>query len=126
MRFAEMWAFNCFPFCNSGNLYCFMPHGIRIRRYNLPLVQVLTLEPGAPTRQSERTSGFTSPSRFSSPTSPMSHTSHTVPRAYSEDEGSRTASMTLQATGSSVQEPRPNSRKLEASAAMDDPVVLSL
>ncbi|XP_060765152.1 M-phase phosphoprotein 9 [Neoarius graeffei] len=88
--------------------------------------QVLTLEPGAPTRQSERTSGFTSPSRFSSPTSPMSHTSHTVPRAYSEDEGSRTASMTLQATGSSVQEPRPNSRKLEASAAMDDPVVLSL
>ncbi|KAB5543372.1 hypothetical protein PHYPO_G00078300 [Pangasianodon hypophthalmus] len=88
--------------------------------------QVLTLDPGAHTRQSERTSGFTSPSRFSSPSSPMSHTSHTVPRVYSEDEGSRTATMTLQATGSSVHEPRPNSRKMEASASLDDPVVLSL
>ncbi|XP_026995469.2 M-phase phosphoprotein 9 [Tachysurus fulvidraco] len=88
--------------------------------------QVLTLDPGAHTRQSERTSGFTSPSRFSSPTSPISHTSPTVPRVYSEDEGSRTATTTLQATGSSVHEPRPDSRKPDASASLDDPVVLSL
>ncbi|XP_053502036.1 M-phase phosphoprotein 9 isoform X1 [Ictalurus furcatus] len=88
--------------------------------------QMLTLDPGSHTRQSERTSGFTSPSRFSSPTSPMSHTSHTVPRGHSEDEGSRTATMTLQATGSSVYEPRPNGRKPEASTSLDDPVVLSL
>ncbi|XP_058268473.1 M-phase phosphoprotein 9 [Hemibagrus wyckioides] len=88
--------------------------------------QVLTLDPGAHTRQSERTSGFTSPSRFSSPTSPMSHTSHTVPRVYSEDEGSRTATTTLQATGPSVHEPRPNGRKQEAWRSLDDPVVLSL
>lgn len=88
--------------------------------------QVLTVDPGAHTRQSERTSGFTSPSRFSSPTSPMSHTSPTVPRVYSEVEGSRTANLTLQAKGPSVHEPRPNGRKMETSASVDDPVVLSL
>lgn len=88
--------------------------------------QVLTLDPGAHTRQSERTSGFTSPSRFSSPTSPMSHTSPTVPRVYSEVEGSHTATLTLQDKGSSVYQPRPNGRKRETSASLDDPVVLSL
>ncbi|XP_046717421.1 M-phase phosphoprotein 9 isoform X2 [Silurus meridionalis] len=88
--------------------------------------QVLTLDPGTHTRQSERTSGFTSPSRFSSPTSPMSHTSHTAPQVYNKDGGSRTTTMTPQATGSSKHEPRPNGRKLQASASMDDPVVLSL
>ncbi|TSM28134.1 M-phase phosphoprotein 9 [Bagarius yarrelli] len=88
--------------------------------------QVLTLDPGANTRQSERTSGFTSPSRFSSPSSPMSHTSPTVPRVYNKVEGSRTNTLTLQEKGSSVYEPRPNGTKLETSASLDDPVVLSL
>lgn len=34
---------------------------------SLPVLQVLTLDPAANTRQSDRTSGFTSPSHFSSP-----------------------------------------------------------
>ncbi|XP_062870476.1 M-phase phosphoprotein 9 isoform X2 [Trichomycterus rosablanca] len=88
--------------------------------------QVFTLDPSPHKRQSERTSGFTSPSRLSSPTSPMSHTSHTAPRPYSEDEASHTATVMLQPTSLSVQQQHTNGRTPAASPSLDDPVVLSL
>ncbi|RXN25347.1 M-phase phospho 9-like protein [Labeo rohita] len=140
--------------------------------------QVLTLDSTVHVRHSDRTSGFTSPSHFSSPsaqvracpgssgapispdsmalrshsdTDCMSNASslsaqqapdRTSPspsalranQGNSEDEGSHTATVTVQPRGASAQEMyRPNrsstdtgSGKLERTTSLEDPVVLSL
>ncbi|KAI2660253.1 M-phase phosphoprotein 9 [Labeo rohita] len=140
--------------------------------------QVLTLDSTVHVRHSDRTSGFTSPSHFSSPsaqvracpgssgapispdsmalrshsdTDCMSNASslsaqqapdRTSPspsalranQGNSEDEGSHTATVTVQPRGASAQEMyRPNrsstdtgSGKLERTNSLEDPVVLSL
>lgn len=142
------------------------------------LTQVLTLDSTVHVKHSDRTSGFTSPSHFSSPSahvracpsssdapvSPdsMALRSHsdtdcisnasslsaqqapdrTSPspsalranQANSEDEGSHTATVTVQPRGPSAQEmyklnrssPGTGSGKLERKTSLEDPVVLSL
>ncbi|XP_076876873.1 M-phase phosphoprotein 9 [Brachyhypopomus gauderio] len=136
-------------------------------------LQVLTQDPAGAARQSERTSGFTSPSRFSSPSLPgrarpcpatgaepvspdwatalrsdtdtdcVSNTSSLstqpgperspvppvpppVQRGSGEDEGSRTAAVTLRPERPPAREQRLNGGGREASTSLDDPVVLSL
>ncbi|XP_059394655.1 M-phase phosphoprotein 9-like [Carassius carassius] len=131
--------------------------------------QVLTLDSTVHVKHSDRTSGFTSPSHFSSPSvqvracpsssgapvSPdsMALRSHSdtdcmsnasslsaqqapdrANQANSEDEGSHTATVTVQPRGPSAQDMnRPNrsspetfSGKMERTTLLEDPVVLSL
>lgn len=133
---------------------------------------MLTLDSTVHVKHSDRTSGFTSPSHFSSPsaqvrdcpvspdsmalrshsdTDCMSYASslsaqqapdRTSPspaamranQAISEDEGSHTATVTVQPRGPSAQEmykpnrssPETGSVKLEQTTSLEDPVVLSL
>ncbi|KAK9968739.1 hypothetical protein ABG768_003047 [Culter alburnus] len=140
--------------------------------------QVLTLDSTVHVKHSDRTSGFTSPSHFSSPSAhvracpsssdaPVSpdsmalrshsdtdcisnasslsaqqapdRTSHSpsalrANQANSEDEGSHTATVTVQPRGPSAQEmyklnrssPGTGNGKLERKTSLEDPVVLSL
>lgn len=136
------------------------------------LSQVLTLDSTLHVKHSDRTSGFTSPSHFSSPSAqvracPSSSDAPVSPdsmalrsdtdcisnasslsaqqaspspsalradQANSEDEGSHTATVTVQPRGPSAQEmyklnrsgPGAGDGKLERKTSLEDPVVLSL
>lgn len=127
------------------------------------LLQVLTLDSTVHVKHSDRTSGFTSPSHFSSPSaqiavcpgrrgapvSPDSAALHSdtdcisnasslspllpadprANQAYSEDEGSHTATVTVQHRGPPGQEkcsPGSTDGRLERTVSLEDPVVLSL
>ncbi|XP_056592054.1 M-phase phosphoprotein 9 [Triplophysa dalaica] len=126
--------------------------------------QVLTLDSTVHVKHSDRTSGFTSPSHFSSPSaqiaacpgrrgapvspesaalrshsdtdcisnessfSPLLPADPRANEAYSEDEGSHTATVTVQHRGPPGQEmcrPGSTDRRLERTISLEDPVVLS-
>lgn len=129
------------------------------------LLQVLTLDSTVHVKHSDRTSGFTSPSHFSSPSAqiaacpggsgaPVSPDSAALRsrsdtdcisnasslsaqqpldlranQAYSEDEGSHTATVTVQHRGPPPREmcsPGSTDGRLGRTSSLEDPVVLSL